>query len=134
LADDPVIAFLKEIGRISLLTGPAEKDLAIQAQQGDPDAKAQLCEAICVWLSASPSIMSIHGISFLDLIQEGNIGSDAGRGPKFDPDKGFQVSAPIATWWIRQAVSRAIADQSRTIRVTVHMVESINKVTRSTGA
>ena len=129
LADDPVKAYLKEIGRISLLTGPAEKDLAIQAQQGDPDAKAQLCEANLRLVVSIAKHYVNHGISFLDLIQEGNIGLMRAV-EKFDPDKGFKFST-YATWWIRQAVSRAIADQSRTIRVPVHMVESINKVTRT---
>ncbi len=128
-ADDPVKSYLKEIGRIALLSGPAEKDLAIRAQQGDPDAKAQLCEANLRLVVSIAKHYVNHGITFLDLIQEGNIGLMRAV-DKFDPDKGFKFST-YATWWIRQAVSRAIADQSRTIRVPVHMVESINKVTRT---
>jgi len=129
MVDDPVKTYLKEIGRISLLTGHAEKDLAIRAQQGDPDAKAQLCEANLRLVVSIAKHYVNHGISFLDLIQEGNIGLMRAV-DKFDPAKGFKFST-YATWWIRQAVSRAIADQSRTIRVPVHMVESINKVTRT---
>jgi RNA polymerase primary sigma factor len=126
---DPVKMYLKEIGRVPLLKGPEEVDLAKRIEQGDERARAHLIEAN---LRLVVSIARRHigrGLSLLDLIQEGNCGLMRAV-EKFDYRRGFKFST-YATWWIRQAVTRAIADQSRTIRVPVHMVETINKVTRT---
>jgi RNA polymerase primary sigma factor len=126
---DPVKMYLKEIGRVPLLKGTEEVDLAKRIEQGDERARAHLIEAN---LRLVVSIARRHigrGLSLLDLIQEGNCGLMRAV-EKFDYRRGFKFST-YATWWIRQAVTRAIADQSRTIRVPVHMVETINKVTRT---
>lgn len=126
---DPVKMYLKEIGRVPLLKQIEEVELAKRIEQGDESARAHLIEAN---LRLVVSIARRHigrGLSFLDLIQEGNVGLMRAV-EKFDYRRGFKFST-YATWWIRQAVTRAIADQSRTIRVPVHMVETINKVTRT---
>jgi len=126
--EDPVRMYLKEIGRVALLTRDEEKELAQAILDGDEDAKQRLCEAN---LRLVVSIAKKHvgrGMSFLDLIQEGNLGLIKAA-DKFDHSRGFKFST-YATWWIRQAVTRAIADQGRTIRIPVHMVEIINKLIR----
>ncbi len=126
---DPVKMYLKEIGRVPLLTRAEEVDLAKRIEAGDERAREHLLEAN---LRLVVSIARKHigrGLSLLDLIQEGNLGLIRAV-EKFDYTRGFKFST-YATWWIRQAVTRAIADQARTIRVPVHMVETINKVTRT---
>ncbi len=126
---DPVKMYLKEIGRVPLLTRAEEVDLAKRIEAGDERARTHLLEAN---LRLVVSIARKHigrGLSLLDLIQEGNLGLIRAV-EKFDYTRGFKFST-YATWWIRQAVTRAIADQARTIRVPVHMVETINKVTRT---
>ena len=126
--DDPVRMFLKEIGKVPLLTAEEEVELAIRMSQGDEEAKRRMTEAN---LRLVVSIAKRHvgrGMLFLDLIQEGNLGLIKAV-EKFDYTKGYKVST-YATWWIRQAITRAIADQARTIRIPVHMVETINKVIR----
>lgn len=128
-SDDSVRMYLKEIGRISLLTGAEEVDLAQRVEKGDMMARKQLAEAN---LRLVVSIAKKHvgrGLSLLDLIQEGNIGLMRAV-EKFDWRRGFKFST-YATWWIRQAITRAIADQSRTIRIPVHMVETINRLART---
>ena len=127
--DDPVKVYLKEIGRVPLLTPEEEIDLALKIQAGGPDgekAKQRLSEAnLRLVVSIAKSYVG-RGMQFLDLIQEGNLGLIKAV-EKFDHTKGFKFST-YATWWIRQAITRAIADQARTIRIPVHMVETINKV------
>ena len=126
--DDPVHMFLKEIGKVPLLTAEEEVELAIRMSQGDEEAKRRMTEAN---LRLVVSIAKRHvgrGMLFLDLIQEGNLGLIKAV-EKFDYTKGYKFST-YATWWIRQAITRAIADQARTIRIPVHMVETINKVIR----
>lgn len=126
--DDPVRMFLKEIGKVPLLTAEEEVELAIRMSQGDEEAKRRMTEAN---LRLVVSIAKRHvgrGMLFLDLIQEGNLGLIKAV-EKFDYTKGYKFST-YATWWIRQAITRAIADQARTIRIPVHMVETINKVIR----
>lgn len=126
--DDPVRMYLKEIGRVPLLTAEDEVSLAKLIEQGDEEAKRRLAEAN---LRLVVSIAKRHvgrGMLFLDLIQEGNLGLIKAV-EKFDYRKGFKFST-YATWWIRQAITRAIADQARTIRIPVHMVETINKLVR----
>ena len=126
--DDPVRMFLKEIGKVPLLTAEEEVELAIRMRQGDEEAKRRMTEAN---LRLVVSIAKRHvgrGMLFLDLIQEGNLGLIKAV-EKFDYTKGYKFST-YATWWIRQAITRAIADQARTIRIPVHMVETINKVIR----
>ena len=126
--DDPVRMFLKEIGKVPLLTAEEEVELAIRMSQGDEEAKRRMTEAN---LRLVVSIAKRHvgrGMLFLDLIQEGNLGLIKAV-EKFDYTKGYKIST-YATWWIRQAITRAIADQARTIRIPVHMVETINKVIR----
>ena len=126
--DDPVRMFLKEIGKVPLLTAEEEVELAIRMSQGDEEAKRRMTEAN---LRLVVSIAKRHvgrGMLFLDLIQEGNLGLIKAV-EKFDYTKGYKFSS-YATWWIRQAITRAIADQARTIRIPVHMVETINKVIR----
>ena len=126
--DDPVRMFLKEIGKVPLLTAEDEVELAIRMSQGDEEAKRRMTEAN---LRLVVSIAKRHvgrGMLFLDLIQEGNLGLIKAV-EKFDYTKGYKFST-YATWWIRQAITRAIADQARTIRIPVHMVETINKVIR----
>ena len=126
--DDPVRMYLKEIGQIRLLTPEEEQDLAARVAQGDKYAKDKLTEANLRLVVSIAKKYSGRGLHILDLIQEGNTGLIRAV-DKFDYTKGNKFST-YATWWIRQAITRAIADQARTIRVPVHMVEVINKVTR----
>ena len=127
--DDPVRMYLKEIGQIRLLTAEEEQELAARVAQGDKYAKDKLTEANLRLVVSIAKKYSGRGLHILDLIQEGNTGLIRAV-DKFDYTKGNKFST-YATWWIRQAITRAIADQARTIRVPVHMVEVINKVTRS---
>ncbi|MBR0460577.1 RNA polymerase sigma factor RpoD [Candidatus Saccharibacteria bacterium] len=129
-ADDSVRLYLREIGRVPLLTPEEEADLAARAKKGDKKAKDKLAESNMRLVVSVAKRYSGRGLDFLDLIQEGNTGLLRAV-EKFDPDKGFKFST-YATWWIRQAITRAIADQARTIRIPVHMVETINKVLRVT--
>ncbi|WP_040198263.1 RNA polymerase sigma factor RpoD [Candidatus Soleaferrea massiliensis] len=124
--DDPVKVYLKEIGRVPLLTPEEEIDLATRMEQGDEYAKKRLSEANLRLVVSIAKRYVGRGMQFLDLIQEGNLGLIKAV-EKFDHTKGFKFST-YATWWIRQAITRAIADQARTIRIPVHMVETINKV------
>ena len=124
--DDPVKVYLKEIGRVPLLSGEEEVDLAIRISNGDVAAKQRLSEANLRLVVSIAKRYLGRGMQFLDLIQEGNLGLIKAV-EKFDYTKGFKFST-YATWWIRQAITRAIADQARTIRIPVHMVETINKV------
>ena len=124
--DDPVKVYLKEIGRVPLLTPEEEIDLAIRIKDGDPAAKKRLSEANLRLVVSIAKRYLGRGMQLLDLIQEGNLGLIKAV-EKFDYTKGFKFST-YATWWIRQAITRAIADQARTIRIPVHMVETINKV------
>ena len=126
--NDPVRMYLKEIGRISLLSSEEEMDLSIRVANGDEDAAAKLAESNLRLVVSIAKRYVGRGMLFLDLIQEGNIGLMKAV-DKFDPTKGYKFST-YATWWIRQAITRAIADQARTIRVPVHMVETINKLAR----
>ncbi len=126
--DDPVRMYLREIGRISLLTGEQEVAIAKRMEAGDPTARQELIEAnLRLVVSVAKKYVG-RGMSLLDLIQEGNIGLIRAV-EKFDYHRGFKFST-YATWWIRQAITRAIADQARTIRIPVHMVETINKLIR----
>ncbi len=124
--DDPVKVYLKEIGRVPLLTSEEEVELAIRISEGDTKAKKRLSEANLRLVVSIAKRYLGRGMHFLDLIQEGNLGLIKAV-EKFDYTKGFKFST-YATWWIRQAITRAIADQARTIRIPVHMVETINKV------
>ncbi len=126
--DDPVRMYLKEIGRVSLLKAEDEVYLAKLIEEGDEDAKHRLTEANLRLVVSIAKKYIGRGMSFLDLIQEGNMGLIRAV-EKFDYQKGFKFST-YATWWIRQAITRAIADQARTIRIPVHMVETINKLVR----
>ena len=126
--NDPVRMYLKEIGRINLLTSDEEYEYALLAEQGDEYAKKMLAESNLRLVVSIAKRYVGRGMLFLDLIQEGNIGLMKAV-EKYDPAKGFKFST-YATWWIRQAITRAIADQARTIRVPVHMVETINKLAR----
>ena len=126
--NDPVRMYLKEIGRINLLTSEEEFEYAHLAVQGDEHAKAMLAESNLRLVVSIAKRYVGRGMLFLDLIQEGNIGLMKAV-DKFDPEKGYKFST-YATWWIRQAITRAIADQARTIRIPVHMVETINKLAR----
>ena len=125
---DPVRMYLKEIGRINLLSSDEEFEFARLAEQGDEYAKKMLAESNLRLVVSIAKRYVGRGMLFLDLIQEGNIGLMKAV-DKFDPDKGYKFST-YATWWIRQAITRAIADQARTIRIPVHMVETINKLAR----
>ena len=127
--DDPVRMYLKEIGKIPLLTPERESELAERISLGDKQAKDELIEANLRLVVSIAKRYVGRGMLFLDLIQEGNLGLIKAV-EKFDYRKGYKFST-YATWWIRQAISRAIADQSRTIRIPVHMVETIHKVSRS---
>ena len=128
LVDDSVKMYLREIGSIEMLTPDEEKEIARRIAEGDESAKKRLSDAnLRLVVSIAKRYMN-RGLHFLDLIQEGNIGLIKAV-DKFDPTKGFRFST-YATWWIRQSITRAIADQSRTIRIPVHMVETINKVIR----
>ncbi len=126
--NDPVRMYLKEIGRINLLTSDEEFEYARLAKEGDEEAKKMLAESNLRLVVSIAKRYVGRGMLFLDLIQEGNIGLMKAV-EKFDPTKGYKFST-YATWWIRQAITRAIADQARTIRVPVHMVETINKLAR----
>lgn len=126
--DDPVRMYLKEIGKIDLLTGEEEVELAKRMGAGDEEAKKHLAEANLRLVVSIAKRYVGRGMLFLDLIQEGNLGLMKAV-EKFDYKKGFKFST-YATWWIRQAITRSIADQARTIRVPVHMVETINKLVR----
>ena len=126
--DDPVRMYLKEIGRVNLLTTDEEIELAKRMAQGDEEAKKKLAEANLRLVVSIAKRYVGRGMLFLDLIQEGNLGLIKAI-DKFDYEKGFKFST-YATWWIRQAITRAIADQARTIRIPVHMVETINKYVR----
>ncbi len=127
--DDPVRMYLKEIGKIPLLTAEEELDLAIRTSQGDEEARHRLAEANLRLVVSIAKRYVGRGLQFLDLIQEGNLGLIKAV-EKFDHTKGYKFST-YATWWIRQAITRAIADQARTIRIPVHMVETINRVIRT---
>ena len=126
--NDPVRMYLKEIGKISLLTLEEEQNLSIRVADGDEEAKRLLAESNLRLVVSIAKRYVGRGLLFLDLIQEGNIGLMKAV-DKFDYDKGYKFST-YATWWIRQAITRALADQARTIRVPVHMVETINKMSR----
>lgn len=126
--DDPVKVYLKEIGRVPLLTPEEEIELAIRISEDDQEAKKRLAEANLRLVVSIAKRYVGRGMQFLDLIQEGNLGLIKAV-DKFDYTKGFKFST-YATWWIRQAITRAIADQARTIRIPVHMVETINKLVR----
>ena len=126
--DDPVRMYLKEIGKVPLLTADEEIELAKRMEEGDVDAKHRLCEANLRLVVSIAKRYVGRGMLFLDLIQEGNLGLIKAV-DKFDYRKGYKFST-YATWWIRQAITRAIADQARTIRIPVHMVETINKLIR----
>ena len=126
--DDPVRMYLKEIGRVPLLTAEEEVELAKRIEAGDEEAVRQLAEANLRLVVSIAKRYVGRGMHFLDLIQEGNLGLIKAV-EKFDYRKGFKFST-YATWWIRQAITRSIADQARTIRIPVHMVETINKLTR----
>ncbi|MCW6682183.1 RNA polymerase sigma factor RpoD [Aerococcaceae bacterium NML160702] len=125
---DPVRMYLKEIGRVPLLSADEEINLAVRIQEGDEIAKQELAEANLRLVVSIAKRYVGRGMQFLDLIQEGNMGLMKAV-EKFDHTKGFKFST-YATWWIRQAITRAIADQARTIRIPVHMVETINKLVR----
>ena len=126
--EDPVRMYLKEIGTVPLLSVEEEYRLAVRKSQGDEVAKQRLIEANLRPVVSIAKRYTGRGMSFLDLVQEGNLGLIKGV-EKFDPEKGFKLST-YATWWIRQSVTRALADQARTIRVPVHMVETINKMSK----
>lgn len=126
--DDPVRMYLKEIGKVPLLTADEEIELALRMERGDNEAKRRLAEANLRLVVSIAKRYVGRGMLFLDLIQEGNLGLIKAV-EKFDYRKGFKFST-YATWWIRQAITRAIADQARTIRIPVHMVETINKLIR----
>lgn len=126
--DDPVRMYLKEIGKVPLLNADEEIDLALRMESGDQEAKKRLAEANLRLVVSIAKRYVGRGMLFLDLIQEGNLGLIKAV-EKFDYRKGFKFST-YATWWIRQAITRAIADQARTIRIPVHMVETINKLIR----
>ena len=126
--NDPVRMYLKEIGGINLLTSEEEYEYALQIEEGSEEAKRILAESNLRLVVSIAKRYVGRGMAFLDLIQEGNIGLMKAV-EKFNPNKGYKFST-YATWWIRQAITRAIADQARTIRVPVHMVETINKLNR----
>ena len=129
--DDPVKAYLKEIGQVPLLSAEEEQTLARAARAGDADARRRLSEANLRLVVSVAKRYAGRGLPFLDLIQEGNLGLMKAA-EKFEPDRGFKFST-YATWWIRQSITRAIADQGRTIRIQVHLVEHINRVRKTAG-
>ena len=129
ISDDSVRMYLREIGKIPLLTQEEESELSKKATAGDRKAKDRMAEANMRLVVSIAKRYSGRGLDLLDLIQEGNTGLLRAV-DKFDPEKGFKFST-YATWWIRQAITRAIADQARTIRIPVHMVETINKLMRT---
>ena len=131
-SDDPVRAYLKEIGKIPLLTPEEEAELAQRIEAGDEQAKKRLAEGNLRLVVSIANRYTGHGLQLLDLIQEGNLGLMKAV-EKFDYRRGFKFST-YATWWIRQSMTRSIADQSRTIRIPVHMVENINRLTRAARA
>lgn len=126
--EDPVRMYLKEIGTVALLTAEEELELAKRKTEGDPIAKEKLIEANLRLVVSIAKRYTGRGMSFLDLVQEGNLGLIKGV-EKFDYTKGYKLST-YATWWIRQSVTRALADHARTIRVPVHMVETINRMSK----
>ena len=126
--DDPVRMYLKEIGKVPLLSADEEIEYAKRMEEGDEEAKKRLAEANLRLVVSIAKRYVGRGMQFLDLIQEGNLGLIKAV-EKYDYRKGFKFST-YATWWIRQAITRAIADQARTIRIPVHMVETINKLVR----
>ena len=126
--DDPVRMYLKDIGRVPLLTESEEREIAMRMAEGDEEAKKELTDANLRLVVSVAKRYVGRGLHFLDLIQEGNLGLIKAV-DKFDYRKGYKFST-YATWWIRQAITRAIADQARTIRIPVHMVETINKLVR----
>lgn len=130
--DDPVRMYLREIGRVPLLSATEEYELAVRAADGDESAKKRFVEANLRLVVSIAKKYTGRGMTFLDLIQEGNMGLLKAV-DRFDYNKGFKFST-YATWWIRQAITRAIADQARTIRIPVHMVETINKLVRTQRA
>jgi RNA polymerase primary sigma factor len=132
LLEDPVRVYLKEIGRVQLLTPEEEIELAIRIGEDDQSAKKRLAEANLRLVVSIAKRYTNRGMAFLDLIQEGNLGLIKAV-DKFDYLKGFKFST-YATWWVRQAITRAIADQARTIRIPVHMVETINKVKKTSAS
>lgn len=129
ISDDSVRMYLREIGKIPLLDQEEEEKLALRAMEGDQKAKNKMAESNMRLVVSIAKRYSGRGMELLDLIQEGNTGLLRAV-DKFDPEKGFKFST-YATWWIRQAITRAIADQARTIRIPVHMVETINKLMRT---
>ena len=129
--DDPVKAYLKEIGQVPLLSAEEEQTLARAARAGDADARRRLSEANLRLVVSVAKRYAGRGLPFLDLIQEGNLGLMKAA-EKIEPDRGFKFST-YATWWIRQSITRAIADQGRTIRIPVHLVEHINRVRKTAG-
>ena len=129
ITDDSVRMYLREIGKIPLLSIEEENELAKKAMEGNQRAKDKMAEANMRLVVSIAKRYSGRGLELLDLIQEGNTGLLRAV-DKFDPSKGFKFST-YATWWIRQAITRAIADQARTIRIPVHMVETINKLMRT---
>ena len=129
--DDPVKAYLKEIGQVPLLSAEEEQTLARAARAGDADARRRLSEANLRLVVSVAKRYAGRGLPFLDLIQEGNLGLMKAA-EKFEPDRGFKFST-YATGWIRQSITRAIADQGRTIRIPVHLVEHINRVRKTAG-
>ena len=129
--DDPVKAYLKEIGQVPLLSAEEEQTLARAARAGDAVARRRLSEANLRLVVSVAKRYAGRGLPFLDLIQEGNLGLMKAA-EKFEPDRGFKFST-YATWWIRQSITRAIADQGRTIRIPVHLVEHINRVRKTAG-
>ena len=130
--DDPVKTYLKEIGRVPLLTADSRKQpLPVPHRQGTPTPAAALSEANLRLVVSVAKRYAGRGLPFLDLIQEGNLGLMKAA-EKFEPDRGFKFST-YATWWIRQSITRAIADQGRTIRIPVHLVENINRVKKTAG-
>ena len=129
--DDPVKAYLKEIGQVPLLSTEEEQTLARAARAGDADARRRLSEANLRLVVSVAKRYAGRGLPFLDLIQEGNLGLMKAA-EKFEPDRGFKFSTQ-PTWWIRQSITRAIADQGRTIRIPVHLVEHINRVRKTAG-
>ena len=129
--EDPVRTYLKEIGQVPLLSPEEETALAAAAHAGDPEARRRLSEANLRLVVSVAKRYAGRGLPFLDLIQEGNLGLMKAA-EKFEPQRGVRFST-YATWWIRQSITRAIADQGRTIRIPVHLVESINRVRRTAG-
>ena len=129
IADDSVRLYLREIGNVPLLTGPEEIEIALKIREGDQAAKEKMAQSNMRLVVSIAKRYTGRGLDFLDLIQEGN-GGLMRAVEKFDPDRGFKFST-YATWWIRQAITRAIADQSRVIRIPVHMFENINKLMRT---